>query len=151
MSTRAVVATRKGEGSWRIYYRHCDGYPMGLGKDLLQALQQTEDEEEVARLARVNFEAHTPGRFQDEVANLIFPKFQADLEWIYFVDFSTPSPRFDIFRTSCPYFQENFTFRVWGCYLQFLSTDWEQQLQQVQLAANMILRALEAFRKEVMK
>jgi len=151
MSTRAVVAMRRGEGSWRIYYRHCDGYPMGLGRDLLQALQETSNEEEVARLAEVNFEAYSPGRFQDEAANLIFPKFQADLEWIYFVDFSAPSPRFDIFRTSCPYFEENFTFRVWGCYLQFLPTDWEQQLQQVQLAANMMLRALGAFRKGVMK
>ena len=144
---RAVVAIGKWK-SWRLYYRHCHGHPTGLGVELVQLLKEGKNEKQIVELAKL---AYTPGQFVKVAANTIFPGFQANLEWIYFVDFSTPTPRFDIFRTSYPYFEENFTFHVWGCYLQFLPTDWEQQLQQVQLAVNMMLEALEAFRKGVVK
>jgi len=147
MSTRAVVAMGKGDGSWRLYYRHCDGYPAGLGVELVQLLKEGKDEEQIAELAKLNFEAYTPGRFVEDAVDTIFPGFQADLEWIYFVDFSTPTPRFDIFRTSCPYFEENFTFCVWGSYVAYLPPNWVEQLQQVELVAITVLKALRAFNK----
>jgi len=147
MSTRAVVAMGKGDGSWRLYYRHCDGYPAGLGVELVQLLKEGKDEEQIAELAKLDFETYMPERFVEEAANTIFPGFQADLEWIYFISFSPPAFRFDIFRTSNPYFEENFTFHVWGAYLPYLPQDWREQLQYVELAAMTTLKALRAFNR----
>ena len=37
MSTRANVIVKKGDRNL-IFYRHCDGYPEGLGEDLKQCI-----------------------------------------------------------------------------------------------------------------
>jgi hypothetical protein len=43
MSTRANVILKKGER--KVYlYRHCDGYPDGLGQDLQEAMDSTPED-----------------------------------------------------------------------------------------------------------
>jgi len=40
MGTRAMVLRQVGiNGSYQCYYRHLDGYPTGLGAELVEALR----------------------------------------------------------------------------------------------------------------
>ena len=52
MSTRAMVGFTENGNFFSVFYRHCDGYPTCLGEELLAALKETNDQDEIAREVR---------------------------------------------------------------------------------------------------
>ena len=62
MSTRAMILVQYGE-SWNspyhMYYRHCDGYPSGLGEELKNAMSRGYSIDEILKEVGAEDEGRT--------------------------------------------------------------------------------------------
>ncbi|MEW6664173.1 MAG: hypothetical protein AB1512_02985 [Thermodesulfobacteriota bacterium] len=141
MSTRAMVAFQERCGSpYSVFYRHCDGYPTGLGLDLMRALKKAQDPGKVARKADLKYDRLFSG---DEYHPRIYPVCQADLDWFYLVSPDGPEhTSVTIFKTGNPYLEGGVSWRVWFCYLKYLPEDLERELRFVEISAWGTLQAL---------
>jgi len=106
MSTRAMICVDwYGHGHFELFYRHCDGYPTGLGSELIEALLKYNSVEKVLE----EVEARSEGRFVARPEDA-FLKVQSDLEWIYVITHAKCSQRLSlqVLKTSCPYTKRQF-------------------------------------------
>jgi hypothetical protein len=83
------------------------------------------------------------------VAKQVFPKLQADLEWIYVVDFSPPS--LQIFRTSNPDLIRgpDFVFSAWFSYAEYFPDDIKGRMAGVERIAEITLNGLAAYHEAI--
>ncbi|MBW2044109.1 MAG: hypothetical protein JRI96_04390 [Deltaproteobacteria bacterium] len=146
MSTRAMIAFADSGGRcFRVYYRHCDGYPTGLGLELIRALKEARDPGSVARKAGLEYQCMYAS---DEFHPRIYPECQGDLDWFYVVRLNGPElTSVDIFRTGNPYLNGGMSWRVWGSYLKYLPENLEQEFRFVEISAAGTLQALHQLQK----
>lgn len=146
MSTRAMIAVRESwNGALRLFYRHCDGYPSGLGAELIAEMKRSRDLAGV--LSAVD--AKDEGKLAHKISD-IYPGCQGDLEWIYVLDATNWS--LAIVKTSNPHCDKRFTWLAWFSYARYFPQDHEAEMARVEATASQILHALAAFEsdKEVM-
>lgn len=141
-----ILVKRYFGGPFELHYRHCDGYPMGLGVELIQALKEGLETVDVLRMVGAEKERGCPvGMVEDA-----FLKVQGDLEWLY--ELSDYNPEKDlrslaIYKTSCPYtYKEegapDFVFRCFWSYVRYLPRDHVSKMEQVEENAQTTLSAL---------
>lgn len=121
MSTRAMILVEYGEAwtsPYHMYYRHYDGYPSGLGNDLLNAMEKGKFIEDILKEVGARDEAGTIANPEDA-----FLKHQGDLEWIYVIrNPDSDSISLEILKTSCPgLIGKDFVFSVFWSYRKYFS------------------------------
>jgi hypothetical protein len=134
-----------GHDHFELFYRHCDGYPTGLGVELIEAMLKHESIEEVLKEVCTEPVGRSIARIED-----VFLKVQSDLEWIYVIcnagDRETIS--LQIFKTSNPYTKREFIWPVWFSYKGFMKRKKAlQEMSVVELTASNTLHALHEFEK----
>ncbi len=144
MSTRSMIAVRyDSDGPYALYYRHCDGYPTGLGRELIERLHFYKDIDSLLKEVGAEKTKHFVDKPEDA-----FLKVQGDLEWIYVIELSPEHERtsLSICRTSNPITQRRFVFRTWHSYLKYIPYDFvEQIMRNIEFTAHIVLQALAAF------
>jgi len=146
MSTRAMICVDwHGHDHFELFYRHCDGYPTGLGLELIDAMLKHKSIEEILRAVRTE----PLDRFVDEVEDA-FLKVQSDLEWIYVIRNAAHSDTvsLEIYKTSCPYTRRNFVWPVWFGYKKYIARKralWAMLV--IEMTASNTLHALHEFEK----
>ena len=66
MSTRAMICVDwYGHDHYELFYRHCDGYPTGLGMELVDAMLKHDSIEEVIKEVGAVAESRTINRPED--------------------------------------------------------------------------------------
>ena len=144
MGTRAcVLFGNRGENSWRVYYRHNDGYPRALGLELAEAIKRGLSKDEIIK--RLSLEDYHTFVCSPEEP---FTKIQGDLEWIYAVilnegEIDWSSLR--IYRTSNPRVDVDFVFLVWGSYAKLFPEDLMAAMENIELTAEVALNAVAAY------
>jgi len=148
MGTRAMVLKEIGR-SYECFYRHTDGYPSGLGAELIEALRSPfirswDDLVECCRLEKENRIVAKP---EDA-----FLKVQGDLEYIYVVKENPTS--LTIYRTSNPYDYgddglPSFVWRIWASYKQYFPApnDVVKEMARIQQTASIFLQGLRQYHK----
>ena len=147
MSTRAMILVRRyWNGPYQLHYRHCDGYPLGLGVELIEALKKGVDTEEVLKIVGAEKERGYPiGKVEDA-----FLKVQGDLEGLYTLDDHNNEKdlrALGIYKTSCPFtFKEDgtpdFVFRCFWSYVRYFPLDHHSRMEHVEEIAQTTLNAL---------
>ena len=146
MSTRAMICVDwYGHDHFELFYRHCDGYPTGLGMELIDAMLKHNSIEEIPTAVC----AEPVNRFINEVEDA-FLKVQSDLEWIYVIrNAAKPdSMSLEIYKTSCPYTRRNFVWPVWFSYKKYIVRKralWAMLV--IEMTASNTLHALHEFEK----
>jgi hypothetical protein len=148
VSTRGAVAFEVSDGNYRTHYNHFDSYPTWLGVKLAELLKQGKTAGEIIEELDLKDFGETGainGVFGIEVAKQVFPKLQADLEWVYVVGFSPPS--LQIFRTSNPDFIDgpDFVFSAWFSYVEHFPDDIRARMAEVERTAEITLNGLAAY------
>jgi len=148
-----IVVQWAMNGSYELFYRHCDGYATGLGVELIEALKSGIPVEQILRQVGAEPEHKYVEKPEDA-----FLTVQGDLEWIYVIrDIDSDKTRnLEIIKTSCPYFwqfgkdrtvQRNFAFPVWFSYVCFFPEDYKERMREVELMAEIAIHCLEAYAK----
>ena len=144
MSTRAMICVDyHGSGQFELFYRHCDGYPTGLGRELIEALLGHDAIEEVLRRVSARPEGRSVQRIEE-----VFLEVQSDLEWSYVIGNANDpaAASLQIFKTSNPYTRRQFIWPVWFSYRVHLKKrEALRDMAQVELVASSILGALQGF------
>ena len=142
MATRGIVLFETSPHTYRVFYRHYDSYPTGLGLQLIHLLKQAKTLKEVVEESHLeDYKTHI---YKVEDA---FLKVQGDIEWIYVIHFEE-NPEYSgisIYRTSNPWTKVDFVYPVWSCFVKFLPEDLESEMRYVEMTARMVLRALAAY------
>jgi hypothetical protein len=147
-----ILVKRYCNGPYELHYRHCDGYPLGLGVELIEALKQGADTPEVLKIVGAeNERGHPIGKVEDA-----FLKVQGDLEWLYEIsDYNSEKDlrSLGIYKTSCPFtFKDegapDFVFRCFWSYVRYLPVDHHSKMEQVEETAQIALNALVSLEKE---
>jgi hypothetical protein len=153
MGTRGFVLLGGKEGSFRVYYRHTDAYPTGLGVELLRALKLglARGAGELRRRIVEGLRLEDYGVYVESPEGA-FPGVQGDVEWIYAVrldDRDAGSTSVTIYRTSCPALDVDFVFPVFSSYVDFLPSpeDIPARMAEVERIAEIVLSALESYHK----
>ena len=144
--------------AYALYYRHCDGYPEGLGLEIVNCLKRMQKEEKAGF-----FEPTHENIYRRIVSELMledqkrfvkkpedaFLTVQGDLEWIYVIgNFGTLDRVYvEVYKTSNLRTDRDFVFRCYGCYVQYFSEKIEQQLEQISLTCGTVLNVMEAYEK----
>jgi hypothetical protein len=162
MSTRGMVAVQQGmNGRYKLYYRHTDTYPTGLGYDLISKLKATQtfgwQQKEIEKILQ-EVGCRFEGEYVDKPEDA-FLKVQGDLEYIYVIeDLDNPTAlSVQILRTSDPYFLEprvEFVYPIYFSYVSDVSVHPHElmaDMARVECTSDMILNALEAYHKAVAK
>lgn len=153
MSTRSMIAVQwYPNGSYSLYYRHSDGYPEGLGTELIEALKEGLSIDKVLEKVGAKDEKKTVNKPEDA-----FLSVQGDLEWIYVIENpDSENTNLRILKTSCPYFwglagndagEKEFVFPVWFSYVKYFPSRYTQIMAEVDRMADIALRCLEAYVK----
>jgi len=145
MSTRAMICVdRFGHEHFELFYRHCDGYPTGLGRELIEAMLGHDAIEEVIEAVG----AEKTGKFTADIDD-VFPRVQGDLEWMYVIRNADNSQTrsLQVFKTSFPYTKRNFVWPVWFCYRSYMKKQTPKEMKHVEHTGDAILHALHAFEK----
>jgi hypothetical protein len=146
VSTRGAVIFEVSDGCYEAYYNHCDSYPTWLGVKLAELLKAGKTAAEIIEgLDLESYQRTIHGSFGEHVAKQVFPKLQADLEWVYVVDFSPPS--LQVFRTSNPdlIHGPDFVFSAWFSYVEYFPEDIEERMAEVERIAEVTLNGLAAY------
>jgi hypothetical protein len=108
-------------------------------REIIEELDLEDYKKVIGKRATIN------GSFGEQVAKQVFPKLQADLEWVYVVDFSLPS--LQIFRTSNPdlIHGPNFVFSGWFSYVEYFPEDIKARMAEVERIAEITLNGLAAY------
>jgi len=143
MSTRACVCF--GDyGAWQVFYRHCDGYPTGLGFELAEALKQGLNRGQIIKT--LNLEDYNRTVREPEEC---FLRIQGDLDYIYAVRTNYPKA-LTIYRTSNPWLSVNFVFPVWAClvcYFPVLKENLKKEMRTAEQIAQATIRAIASYHK----
>lgn len=140
MSTRACVCF--GDyGSWQVYYRHCDGYPTGLGLELAEALKRGLDKKQIIKT--LNLEDYDKIVKEPEEC---FTKIQGDLDYIYTVRTNYPKA-LAIYKTSNPWLNVSFAFPVWSYLVCYFPKDLEREMRTAEQIAQATIRAIANYHK----
>ena len=141
MATRAMVLRRNG-ASYECYYRHCDGYPTGLGAQLIEALRSPfcKTWQDIVKQCELQPENKVVRKPEDA-----FLKLQGDLEYIYVVSENPAS--LTIYRTTNPRSLPAFAFKIWSSYAKYFPAphDVMKTMAEIQLIAHITLQALENY------
>ena len=141
MTTRAMVLRRNG-ASYECYYRHCDGYPTGLGAQLIEALRSPfcKTWQDIVKQCELQPENKFVRKPEDA-----FLKLQGDLEYIYVVSENPAS--LTIYRTTNPRSLPAFAFKIWSSYAKYFPAphDVMKTMAEIQLIAHITLQALENY------
>jgi len=153
MSIRAMILVQYGEAwasPYHMYYRHYDGYPTGLGDEMVRAMIQGKSIDDVLKEVGAEDEHETVSKPEDA-----FLKYQGDLEWIYVIRNPDNDNRsLEILKTSCPALIENdFVFSVLCCYQKYFDNAPSMQIVQyvgsvMKLGMVELLKSLEASLKK---
>jgi len=145
-----IAIQRYDNSQYELYYRHLDGYPTGLGVELIEALKEKLPIDKVIERVRAEDEHRTVEKPEDA-----YLKVQGDLEWIYVIrDLNSNTTSLEILKTSCPYFwqlalddrrRKEFVFSVWFSYVRFFPEDYKERMGEVQRMAEISLNCLEAY------
>ena len=147
MSTRAFVLVSEFPRRYVVYYRHCDGYPTGLGLELIRAVQSgVVKPEELAE--QLDLEEYFRWVTDPTAA---FLALQADIEWVYEVCIDPPRTCIKIYKTSVPKDLPEFLFPVWSSYVRFLPEDIEAEMNFVEGTATIALNAVAGFATVIAK
>ena len=143
MSTRAMIAVQmNGNGSYFLYYRHCDGYPEGLGQELADAIKKGVGPGGIEGLMkRVGAKAENRSVQEPEEA---FINVQGDLDWIYVIR-NPQDPELislEILKTSNLADGKPYTFPVFWSYRKYMSR--AVDMKTAGYAGTVILGALRA-------
>ena len=153
MSIRAMILVQYGEAwasPYHMYYRHYDGYPTGLGDEMVRAMIQGKSIDDVLKEVGAEDEHETVSKLEDA-----FLKYQGDLEWIYVIRNPDNDNRsLEILKTSYPTLIENdFVFSVLCCYQKYFDNAPSMQIVQyvgsvMKLGMVELLKSLEASLKK---
>jgi hypothetical protein len=152
LSTRGFVLI-DDDGSFRVFYRHTDTYPTGLGVELLEMLKGQASGNPSAGVVAGLIEELGLEDYRTRVSRPedAFPKVQADVEWIYVV---RPNTRpnltsVQVFRTSNPdlIHGPDFAFSVLFSYVEHFPEDIEARMAEVERTAEIVLNALTGYHK----
>jgi len=153
MSTRAMILVQYREAwasPYHMYYRHYDGYPTGLGDEMVRAMIQGKSIDDVLKEVGAEDEHETVSKPEDA-----FLKYQGDLEWIYVIRNPDNDNRsLEILKTSYPTLIENdFVFSVLCCYQKYFDNAPSMQIVQyvgsvMKLGMVELLKSLEASLKK---
>ena len=155
MSTRAMILVKRYfSGPYELHYRHCDGYPQGLGVELIEALKKGLDTDEVLKIVGAEKERVYPVAEVDDA----FLKVQGDLEWLYVInDYNSEKDlrALGIYKTSCPFsFKEegtpDFVFRCFWSYVRYFPANHISKMEHVEETAQTTLNALVALERAKM-
>jgi hypothetical protein len=151
MTTRGFVLLGGKEGGFRVYYRHADAYPTGLGVELLRALKLglARGAGELGRRMVEGLRLEDYGVYVESPEDA-FPGVQGDVEWIYAVrldDRDAGSTTVTIYRTSCPALDVDFAFPVFSSYVSLLPSpeDIPARMAEVERVAEVVLSALKSY------
>jgi len=147
MSTRAMICVDQlgHERCYELYYRHCDGYPTGLGIELINAMLKHNSIEEIIKDVGASAESRSINEPEDA-----FLQLQSDLEWIYVIRNGAHSDTMSlqIYKTSCPYTKRNFAWPVWFSYKVYMKRKRALlEMSVIELTASNTLYALHEFEK----
>jgi len=155
MSTRGYLLFRtRWNGPYEAYYQHHDTYPTGLGISLVEVLKTTAHMEGKITPEKIVQELNTRGyNLQRTQRTLSKPEqafqIQSDIEWIYAVtiDDTPESSSLAIYKTSNPYTDTDFCFKVWSSYIRYFPSSIEtpRLMHQLEISANMTLRGIAAY------
>jgi len=153
MTTRGFVLLGGKEGGFRVYYRHADAYPTGLGAELLRLLKLSlaRDVHELGRRIVEELRLEDYG-VHVEAPEDAFPGVQGDVEWIYAVrldDRDAGLTTVTIYRTSAPVPDVDFVFPVFSSYVSFLPSpkDIPARMAEVERVAEIVLSALRSYHR----
>ena len=139
MSTRSMIAVQdRWNCPMRLFYRHCDGYPTGLGEELIEEMKKTRNVSDVLKAVCARDEQ----KYVSKVSE-IYPGTQGDLEWIYVIDVENWS--LSIIKCSNPYCKKRFNWLAWFSYARYFPRNYRQEMHMVETEGCHILRALAAF------
>ena len=135
-------------GNYILYYRHTDGYPTGMGVDLIDAIRTTETRDfyqavkEIAEKCALQDEKRSIDKPEDA-----FLKVQGDLEYLYVIEnlYEVDTRSLTIYKTSNPRKLPDFVFSIWFSYAQFFPEDVGARMGEIERTARIILKALEAY------
>ena len=139
-----ILLRRYSGGPYELHYRHCDGYPLGLGVELIEALKQGLETDDVLKQVGAERERGYPVSKVEDA----FLKVQGDLEWLYELsDYNQDKElrSLGIYKTSCPYtFHDlpDFVFRCFSSYVKYFPTDHHSKMEQVEATAETALHAV---------
>jgi len=141
MATRAMVLRENGT-SYECYYRHCDGYPTGLGVQLVEALRNPfcKTWQDIVKQCGLQPENKFVSKPED-----VFLMLQGDLEYIYVV---RENPKgLAIYRTTNPRNLPDFAFQIWFSYAKYFPAphDVVKAMAEIELIAHITLQALESY------
>jgi hypothetical protein len=134
-----------GHDRFELFYRHCDGYPTGLGIELIDAMLKHDSIEDV-----LNDVSAEPSDTYIEKVEDAFLKVRSDLEWIYVIrNAANPDTMsLEVYKTSCPYTKRNFVWPVWFGYKRYMERKkalWAMLV--IEMTASNTLHALHEFEK----
>jgi hypothetical protein len=153
MTTRGLVLLGGKEGGFRVYYRHADAYPTGLGVELLRVLKLNfaRGTGELRRRIVEELRLEDYGVYVESPEGA-FPGVQGDVEWIYAVRLDGRDAGLTsvtIYRTSCPALDVDFVFPVFSSYVDFLPSpeDIPARMAEVERIAEIVLSALRSYHR----
>ncbi len=160
-----MIAIRRGsDGTYDLYYRHSDGYPTGLGVELIEGLKQHLTIDALLKKVGAEDEKKTVAKPEDA-----FLEVQGDLEWIYALEHHVASMPdriyLKIFKTShgCMGMYDvnkliakplEFAFQVWSSYVQYFPEKPEEAMEameHVEMLTDMTLNGIAAFAAAVVR
>ena len=147
MSTRAMIAVQmQYNGPYELFYRHCDGYPEGLGQELVDSLRKGVHLKGVKELME-HVGATQENRVVSEPEGA-FTKIQGDLEWIYVI--RNPNEKetisLEILKTSNLCSDKSYAFPVFWSYRKYLNQTVD--MKTVEYVGSAIMNALRAFERK---
>ena len=143
MSTRAMVGFTEDGTFFSVFYGHCGGYPTGLGEELLAALKETNDQDEIAEKCGLTFVTHMCA--DDDWGNpRFYPKLQRDLDWFYVVHLNAQRElcSLTIFKTGNPYLEGGKSWRVWFSYVKYLPENHVEIMNSLEIQQSGLVQAL---------
>jgi hypothetical protein len=151
VSTRAMVGFTEDNTFFSVYYRHCDGYPTGLGEELLEAMKETNDQDKIAEKCGLEFVTHmcAGDDYYDCGNPRFYPKLQADLDWFYVVhlDAQRELCSLTIFKTGNPYLEGGKSWRVWFSYVKYLPENHIEIMDLLEIQQSGLIQALLEFER----
>lgn len=146
MSTRAMIAVQLYDnGPYYLFYRHNDGYPKGLGQELVDSLNRGIHLKGVDELMEY-IGAEPRNRVVSELKE-VYTKIQGDLEWIYVLRNAEDkdSISLEILKICNRHSKRPYLFLAFWSYRKFLNQT--VNMKTVQYVTSTIMRALGDFEK----
>lgn len=118
------------------------------GDELLEALKETNDQDEIAEQCGLTFVTHITGG-EDCNNPRFYPKLQGDLDWFYVVrlDGQRELCSLTIFKTGNPYLEGGKSWRVWFSYMKYLPENHMEVMNLLEIQQSGLIQALLEFER----